>query len=199
MTDRERAQLLANARAHLEHTRQGYVDWAKTKKGSEWKAAILALDRLAVDLASAPSPALGPVWRNGKLLLDQDLTHATDGLPLYPAFDDAFEEGRAIMAPEMLTVTRSGHSRPGLAVYATGLSKLQYWFGHLDRTHQPGTKIRKGDSIGKVAPNAIGGGPHVHVGVNVELLLGPGKELIHHTNYTHGAPTIGAQLRRAWT
>jgi hypothetical protein len=40
----------------------------------------------------------------------------------------------------------------------------------------------------------VGGGPHVHVGVNVELLWGLGKQLAHHTNYTHGAPLIRDQL-----
>lgn len=141
-------------------------------------------------------PDLGPVFAGGASVLDHDLTHETDGLPLYPAFDDAFREGTAILAPEALEVTRSSSSRPGLAFYATGASKIRYWFGHLDRTHSPGERFPKGDLVGRVAPNSIGGGPHVHVGVNVELLFGAGRELEHHSNYTHGAPTIGAQLRR---
>jgi hypothetical protein len=190
MTDAKRLALVRKARRHLKRTKQGY-----TQEGSEWKAALAALDQLERDLK--PAVALGPVWVGGKSLLAQDLTHATSGIELYPAFDDAFNQGLVIVAPEDLVVTRASSSRPGLAFYATGKSKLRYWFGHLDRTHQAGAKFKKGDAVGKVAANTIGGGPHVHVGVNVELLLGAGKQLKHHTNYTHGAPTIGAQLAAA--
>lgn len=139
-------------------------------------------------------PDLGPMWSGGLSVLDHDLTHATSGIPLYPAFDDAFVEGRTIIAPEDLEVVRSSSSNPGLAFYAIGPSRLAYWFGHLDRTHSPGTKFKKGKDIGKVAPNTIGGGPHTHVGVNVEALWGSGKQLEHKTSYQHGAPTIGTQL-----
>ena len=58
-----------------------------------------------------------------------------------------------------------------------------------------GTKIEKGAKVGvDVREQSLGGGPHVHVAVNVEKLWGSGKELKHHTNYTHGAPLIGDQL-----
>lgn len=161
--------------------------------------AASAFDAKASALVAAyvpakPLPDLGPVWKGGKSVLDQDLTHATGGLSLYPAFDDAFSEGRDIIAPEDLEVFRSSSSRPGLAFYAAGKSKIRYWFGHLDRTHPPGKKFKKGQVVGRTCHNDIGGGPHVHVGVNVELLCGTGKQLAHHTNYTHGAPTVRAQL-----
>ena len=154
--------------------------------------------RLRYRLARPPSPppVIGPVFAGGQSVLAHDLTHETSGLPLYPAFDDAFREGTPIIAPEPLRVTNSSSSRPGLAFYATGASKIRYWFGHLDRTHSPGTRFARGDLVGHVAHNAIGGGPHVHVGVNVEGLLGAGRELIHHSDYSHGAPTIGEQLAR---
>ena len=139
-------------------------------------------------------PNLGPVVKGGKPVLDHDCTHPTDGIPLYPAFDDAFSQGAAIIAPEDIVVTRPSSSQPGQAFYCTGKSGLRYWFGHLDRTHAAGVTFRKGTSVGRVSPNHVGGGPHVHVGVNVETLWGKGKQLAHHTNYTHGAPTIGAQL-----
>lgn len=143
-------------------------------------------------------PALGPVWRGGVSVLAHDLTHATDGIPLYPAFDDAFRQGEVVIAPESLRVCKHPtSSNPGHAIYACGGSKIGYWFGHLDRAHPLGTTFRKGKEIGRVAANSIGGGPHVHVGINVEALLGPGTELEHHTNYTHGAPTVGEQLRRS--
>jgi hypothetical protein len=87
-------------------------------------------------------------------------------------------------------------SNPGFAFYAQGQSELRYWFGHLDRSQPIGATFKKGDALGRVGANTIGGGPHVHVGVNIELLAGAGKQLLHHTNYTHGAPTIGAQLKK---
>ena len=198
MTDKQRAALLAKARGHLARTQQGHVQYAKSGVGSEWKAADAALEKLAKDLAGPTVPELGPVWVGGKSVLLQDLTHATSGIPLYPAFDDAFNQGRVVIAPEPLTVDKQlSSANPGEAFYATGKSKIRYWFGHLDRNHPLGTKFAKGDAIGRVAANTVGGGPHVHVGVNVELLLGAGKELAHHTNYTHGAPTVGAQLAKA--
>jgi hypothetical protein len=144
-----------------------------------------------------PVPDLGPVWKGGKSVLDHDLTHATGGIKYFPAFDDAFVQGREIVAPEDIEVYQESSSRPGLAFYAKGKSRIRYWFGHLDRTHKAGTRFEKGETVGRVAANSIGGGPHVHVGVNVELLFGPGKQLAHHTNYTHGAPTVGAQLEKA--
>jgi len=139
-------------------------------------------------------PNLGPVISGGKSVLRHDLTHATGGIPLYPAFDDAFYRGALIIAPEDLLVTRPSSSRPGQAFYATGTSTIRYWFGHLDRTHAAGVRFHKGQTVGRVAPNYIGGGPHVHVGVNVELLWGKGRQLAHKTSYQHGAPTIGDQL-----
>jgi len=142
-------------------------------------------------------PNLGPVWNGGKTILLQDCTHRTSGIDLYPAFDDAFVEGRNILAPEYIKVDNHlSSSNPGHAFYATGESKIRYWFGHLDRHHALGTTFSKGDVIGRVAPNNVGGGPHVHVGVNVELLWGIGKQLEHKTNYTHGAPLIGVQLEK---
>mgnify|MGYP001576749246 CR=1 FL=1 len=163
-----------------------------------------AFDELARDLFRSyegkpklpPVPDLGPIHAGGQTVLEHDLTHATSGIPDYPAFDDAFTEGREIVAPEPMRVTRPSSSRPGLAFYATGDSKIRYWFGHLDRTHAAGRKFAKGDLVGRVAPNNIGGGPHVHVGVDARALTG-GKVLAHHTNYTHGAATVGEQLRRA--
>jgi hypothetical protein len=139
-------------------------------------------------------PALGPVVKGGQSVLAHDCTHATDGVPLYPAFDDAFAQGVSIIAPEALTVTRQSTSRPGQAFYATGKSGIRWWFGHLEASPAVGKVFAKGTIVGRTCVNTIGGGPHVHVGVNVEALWGKGKELAHHKNYTHGAPTIGAQL-----
>lgn len=138
---------------------------------------------------------VGPVVPGGPSLLDHDLTHATSGIPLYPAFDTAFSAGRQIIAPEGVTIWKKlSSSNPGMAFYAMGDSGIDYWFGHLDRRHPLGTRFAKGQLLGRVIDTDVGGGPHAHVGVNVERLLGTGEELVHHKNYTHGAPTIRRQL-----
>jgi peptidoglycan hydrolase-like protein with peptidoglycan-binding domain len=139
-------------------------------------------------------PDLGPLYQGGKSVLAQDLTHATSGIPLYPAFDDAFAEGRGLIAPEDMEVTRDSSSHPGDACYCLGRSKLQWWFGHLEAAPKVGRRFAKGERFAKVGPNTIGGGPHVHVGINVEKVWGKGKQMSHHTNYTHGSATVGEQL-----
>jgi hypothetical protein len=199
VNDRRRLELLRRAVDHLERTEIGYVEYDETGRGSEWRAAMRALSRLEHDLLPDPLPALGPIWSGGRSLLVQDLTHETDGIPLYPAFDDAFAVGRAIVAPEPLTViSPATSSSPGAAFYARGTSKLRYWFAHLDHAPRIGTRFVKGQTMAHVCPQFRPNGAanhHCHCGVNVELLLGPGHELEHHSNYTHGARTIGAQLR----
>lgn len=146
-------------------------------------------------------PDLGPVYKGGKTVLKQDLTHATSGLPenssgksLWPAFDDAFDQGITIIAPEDIEITKASSSSPGDACYAKGKSKLQYWFGHLTSAPAVGTKIGKGKKIGVTCANNQGGGPHVHCAVNVENVWGKNKTMTHKTTYSHGAPLIGAQL-----
>lgn len=144
--------------------------------------------------ANEPWSNVGPVFNGGKSVLQHDCTHATGGVPLYPAFDDAFSQGTVIIAPEEITITRASSSSPGDACYADGKSGLRYWIGHLVSAPAVGVKLSKGQTIGKVCANSQGGGPHVHIGVNVERLWGTGKQLQHKTNYTHGAPLIGDQL-----
>ena len=154
------------------------------------KAAALYKQYQPVDKV----PDLGPVFSGGKSVLKHDLTHATSGISLYPAFDDAFAQGKTIIAPEDIEVTKASSSSPGDACYAKGKSGLQYWFGHLTSAPAVGTKIAKGKKIGVTCVNNMGGGPHVHVGVNVEKLWGAGKQMTHKTSYSHGAPLIGDQL-----
>lgn len=162
-------------------------------------AGARAFDAAAVDLLERSHelgvcPKLGPTFAGGKSVLDHDCTHATSGIPLYPAFDDAFQAGKAITAPEALTVTRASSSSPGSAFYADGASGLRWWFGHLTSSPSVGRKFAIGEVVGYVLDHDVGGGPHVHVGLNVELLWGTGKQLTHKTNYAHGAPLIGKQL-----
>jgi hypothetical protein len=156
-------------------------------------SVCLALIRAEGDV-QAPWAKVGPVFNGGTSILKHDCTHATDGIPLYPAFDDAFRTGTCIIAPEDLKITRASSARPGDACYADGASGLRYWFGHLAYAPAVGRSFKKGYTIGRVAYTNVGGGPHVHVGVNVEKLWGSGRQLQHHTNYTHGAPLIGDQL-----
>ncbi len=193
MTDKQRLALVRQAQRELVLTTNF------DPKGGHWRRAFGALQALEDDLAEQPEvpkvPDLGPVWRGGKSILLHDLTHATGGIPLYPAFDDAFVAGCKIIAPEAITVTKQSSSRPGDAFYAKGASKIRYWFAHLVSAPATGRKFRKSETIGVVLDHDIGGGPHVHVGIIVEDLLGRGKQLEYHTNYTHGGGLIGDQLR----
>lgn len=147
-------------------------------------------------------PNLGPIYNGGVSILQQDLTHDTDGLPrtsngtsLWPAFDSAFGVGVPVIAPENLKVTKSSSASPGDAFYAAGSSGIDYWFGHLVSAPSVGRVFKKGEVMGKTARNHTGGGPHCHCAINVERIWGKGKYLEHHTNYTHGAPLVGAQLK----
>lgn len=172
---------------------------AKIKAGLP-HAGEYALDsecrRLVKEEAKAEEPwrNVGPVFNGGASVLQHDLTHATSGIALYPAFDDAFSKGTTIIAPEEIEITKASSSNPGDACYAEGKSGLRYWFGHLDVAPSVGKTIGKGGTVGKVCANSQGGGPHVHVAVNVEKLWGSGQQLKHNTNYTHGAPLVGDQL-----
>lgn len=163
-------------------------------------------------LYRAPNPVpgkwedIGPVQPGGRSLLDQSLTHDTSGIPLFPAVDTAWGGGGGVtvIAPEDCVVdTKDTSAGPGEAVYLTGVSELRHWVGHLDRDWPLGRKFKKGDVIGKTLP-IPGSSDHAHWGVNVEAILGKGKELKWGRNgngprYTLGAPTVGTQLERALT
>jgi len=145
--------------------------------------------------SSGKVPDLGPLYSGGKAMLKQDCTHITGGLPDYPAYDDCFSAGTAIIAPENLTVTSQSSANPGDAFYATGDSGLKYWFGHLTSSPPNGKKFSKGQVLSYVLQQSQGGGSHVHCGIDARDLIG--KPLESHTNYTHGAPLIGDQLEKA--
>ena len=198
MTDKQIVALLVSARADLRKTQEGY----KTHpNGTWWAKAMPKLDRAINELSVSPVPSLGKLWSGGKPLLAQDLTHKTGGIPLYPALDDAFNKngGITILAPENITVRKGSSANPGDAFYAEGDSLIRYWFGHLVTAPAVGRRIKKGARVGVTLKHTVGGGPHVHVGVNVERLFGPGKQLLYGKtgtgpDYTHGSPTVGAQL-----
>jgi hypothetical protein len=193
VTDKQRLNTLRRAREHLKKTVIGYHP-----TGGHWGEAMDLLDALDEDLSGAPPasakvPLLGPVVAGGSSILAQDLTHETSGIPLYPAFDDGWIIGRSVIAPEGLVVTKQSSARGGDAFYATGESGIKYWFGHVGQTPLTGKKFRRGVEMAKISSDHPR--PHVHVGINVEALIGSGEELAHHSNYTHGAPTVGAQLK----
>lgn len=173
---------------------------AESPHEGEWALDEYAQRLIRDESIIAKVPNLGPVFSAGQAVLFHDLTHRTSGLApngtgqYWPAFDDAFRTGTVIIAPERIEVYQASSSNPGDACYARGDSKLRWWFGHLVEAPAVGTVITKGKRVGKVCPNSIGGGPHVHVAVNVEEYWGKGRYLAHHTNYSHGAPTIGKQL-----
>lgn len=193
MTDKQRLNALRRAIVHLKKTTQGY-----NPQGSEWKLALESLHALEEDLLpKARVPNLGPVVPGGVSILDQDLTHVTSGLPTYPAFDDGWRAGREVIAPEDLVIARQSGAQGGDAFYATGKSKLRYWFGHVDQAPMTGKKFRKGDVMARISADHPR--PHVHVGIDAKDLIG--FQLASATNYTHGAPKVGLQLTKAlgWT
>lgn len=194
MTDKQRLAKLRQAVAALKKTTAGY-----TPTGVHWRKALGIFAELERDLAPSAVPSLGPVVRGGKSVLFQDLTHATGGLPGYPAFDDGFRPDLEVLAPESLTVTRQSSARRrdgnpnGKAFYATGESGLRYWFGHTDVAPKVGARFGKGQTMCRISGNHEA--PHLHVGIDAVPLIG--RELAHHTDYTHGAAKVGVQLAAA--
>lgn len=148
--------------------------------------------RLYMPPVPTPIPALGPCIAGGKSVLDHDLTHATSGLSGYPAFDDGWYIGVACIAPEDMVVTKQSSAQGGDAFYARGKT-CDWWFGHVHRAPATGTRFKKGERFALIGADHPR--PHLHVGINTYRLIG--RELIHHTDYTHGAPKIGVQLAAA--
>ena len=155
-------------------------------------------------------PELGPFVQGSKSVLEQDLTHATGGLPGYPAFDDGWVAGAQIVAPEPLVPWRESSARRrdgspnGKAFYARGKSAIDYWIAHTDSIPpitlrarlskgRLGTKLPKGMVLARISANHEA--PHGHFGVNAKGLIG--YELEHRTDYRHGAATVGEQFRKA--
>lgn len=202
MTDKERLTLLRSARADLARTGQGHVQWvAGGKAGGHWKNAEEKLAKLEHDLEPPKIPALGPIRRGGKSLLAYQLTHNTDGIPYFPAVDDNWGVGALSIAPEsMVVISPYTSANPGAAFYARGASKIVYWVGHCTRSPSIGTKFVKGQELARTVAQA--GAEHQHWGINVEALIGKGKQLRYGANgngpdYTVGSPSIGAQLTKA--
>lgn len=199
MTDKQRLVILSAAMQDLKLTTAGYDSY-----GGHWQDAWPKLERLVADLRPRPNPGwanVGPVTKPGASLLDMSLTHATAGIPLFPAVDLAWGAGVPLYAPEGMTVdTRDTSASPGEALYMTGASGLRYWWGHLDRDHPIGKKFAKGALVARTVNQA--GTDHGHIGVNAERFLGKGKQLLYGRtgrgpDYTTGSPRIRVQLADA--
>lgn len=144
-----------------------------------------------------PVPSLGQLYAGGSSPMSQDLTHRTDGLggvenSWWPAYDDGWIIGRTVLAVEDMEVYQQSSSAGGDAFFTRGLSRLRYWYGHLAWAPSTGSEFKRGDPIGRIASMAK---PHVHLAINAVPLIG--GDLAHHTDYTHGAPLVGAQFREA--
>jgi hypothetical protein len=196
--------LIDQALAELKLTKYG---WPKTNKPTgHMENVVTLLGKARASLDPPPKPPkpkvdLGPVIKGGVPILQQDLTHETGGLTGFPAFDDGIgHPGMVVIAPETVTITGHGHAvrrdgtPNGLSLnLAVGASGIRYWIGHLENLAPIGAKVKKGGQLATISPNHEA--PHVHVGIDAAGLIG--HELLHHTDYTHGAPTVGAQLKAA--
>lgn len=192
---------LAVAHGLLKETEKGYDPQAP-----RWQKAMAIIDDVEAELHRTPVPNLGPVLKGDKSLLLWVPTHQTDGLfrgtgSHYPAFDSGFGQvGRTIVAPERLKVRRQSSAAGADAFYATGVSKIEYWFGHLVRAPATGTWFDQGDSMGVIARIAMSdGGPHFHTGLDCRKLIGKDLKWGRRGNgpdYTFGSPTYGQQLAK---
>jgi hypothetical protein len=200
VNDAQRLELLRSLKRDAMATKQGFQEWDENHVGTHWRDWLRKMERLEKDLLPDPLPALGPVRRGGKSLLAYQLTHNTDGIALYPAFDDNWGLGTISIAPEPLVVVSPYTSaNPGAAFYAKGSSGIHYWIGHLTKSPRVGTRFTKGQEIGRSVAQA--GAEHTHWGINVEAIIGAGKQLGYGRtgkgpDYTYGAPAIGVQLRQ---
>lgn len=189
---------LAHAHGTLKRTTRGY-----NPRGVYWRSAMAAIDSIEARLAVSPVPPLGPVVRGDKPILLQSPTHNTDGVMArtgseYPAFDSGWRAGRAVLAVEPMRVTRQSSAMGADAFYATGVSGLRYWYGHIVKAPATGTRLALGDIISVIA--AIPGADHVHLGIDARSVIGHDLRWGRDgdgPDYSWGADTIGVQLAKA--
>lgn len=207
MNDRERARRLRAALKQLEQAKEPYVTHPHGPRWEAGRGGILAVVK-DLERPRVKVPQLGPVVAGGLSVMLLSPTHKTDGVSwpdgeIYPAIDTGMGAGgRPILAVEALKVTRGSSAQGGDAFYATGVSGIRYWYGHLDVAPAVGRTFRKGERVGRIkfGPGQPPGGPHTHLGLDVTPLkiatlkygrTGRGPD------YTFGSPTIGAQLTKA--
>jgi hypothetical protein len=187
---------LAKAHGLLKETVRGY-----DPRGSKWRPAMALIDQVQDELAAPKVPVLGPSVAGDKSVMLFAPTHNTDGLVGYPAFDSGWQAGRRVLAVERLKVTRQSSAAGADAFYATGVSGIDYWYGHIVQAPATGSWFDKGDQVGTIARIAASqGGPHLHLGLNTVRLIGHTLaygRTGHGPDYTMGSPTIGVQLTKA--
>lgn len=164
-----------------------YLDAYRKAKYLAWPVPVIPKPN--------PVPDLGPLYVGGASVLNHQLTHNTDGIPYYPAYDDGWIQGRGVLAVEDLVVSKGSSADYGDAFYATGKSRLKYWYGHLTFAPAVGREFKKGAYVGTIAFQPT---PHVHLGIDARNLVG--QSLLYGANgngpdYTYGSPTVGTQLK----
>ena len=188
---------LAEAHGLLKQTEKGY-----DPRAPRWKEAMALIDKVEASLAKPPVPNLGPVLYGGKPVLLEAPTHNTDGLfertgSHYPAFDFGWIAGLEVLAPEDLHVTDQSSAMGADAFYATGVSGLKYWFGHIVKAPANGVRFEKGNMLSRIA--LIPGADHGHLGIDARALIHKDLKWGRNGNgpdYSFGSPTIGAQLAK---
>jgi hypothetical protein len=188
MTDRQRLAKLVECEQALKRTTRGY-----NPNGVHWRTAMTLLDEVEADLAASLVPMLGPIVAGGKSVLLQDCTHITSGLG-WPAFDDGWIAGKAVVAPEVCVVddNTSSAAGGGDAFYVKGASGIRYYVAHITTVPAQGKRFAKGATMTRISPEHAR--DHVHLGIDARPLIG--RHLVAHDDYTHGAPLIGVQLRQ---
>lgn len=193
MTDKQRLAKLEALEAKLKRTKRGY-----TPNGVNWRSAMKLLDELQDD-ATPPKvviPNLGPIVKGAgfKSVLLNDCTHIDSGLG-WPAFDDGWKGGLEVIAPEDCFVDDNTSSAQGGgdAFYITGKSTIRFYIAHITTVPALNRKFKKGQTMTRISFEHAR--DHVHLALDTRPLIG--KFLIAHDDYTHGAPLIGTQLRRA--
>jgi len=187
MTDAQRLKKLNDLEAAYKLTERGY-----SPNGVHWRTVDRLVNELQLD-AHPDIPNLGPIVADGVSILKQDCTHLTSALK-WPAFDDGFRIGRAVIAPEDCEVDDdTSDSQGGDAFYIKGVSTIRYWVAHITVVPKLHTKFKKGQVMTKISSDHPR--PHVHLAIDTRPLIG--HHLISHDDYTHGAPLIGVQLNKA--
>jgi len=173
MTDEKRAALLQYAISELEVTKQGYV---VVPRGSHWKNAMPALNKLLKDLTTPLMCFPLPLAAGGSVC--QGL-HETAGIPGNWAIDFCDNSGTPVLSPEAGTITKlSGHdpatAQPnpdgvyGWSIYVRTSSGYTYYVTHLgQRSGSVGQKVRCGQHLGTIGNQQpyTGRPNHSHIGV----------------------------------
>jgi hypothetical protein len=87
--------------------------------------------------------------------------HQTDNLG-WPARDYMGDPDTPVASPVSGTIVRHGSAQGGEAMYLRADDGTMYWLGHIDRMLPVGTRVRKGQTIARIANQSVSA-PHVHL------------------------------------